>query len=365
MMQDSYSATFISAEGRQYPATIFLSPVTLTIRYKNESGEQKDIYWLAERIQSMEETVLFTKLSCLSLSNKMEYLQVRDANLVAAIKTVYKDRKFVGGVYHHTLGKTRNKILLVFAIVIGILTAAYFWLMPWIGERVAMNFSKEYEIELGESMYQATMATAKVDSAKTRILNEFYKKLNYAVDYPVKITVIEAQEVNAFAIPGGHIVVHDAILEGMKTPEELAALLGHEASHIAKRHSLRSMFRGFARRMFILLLTGNDTGIVGYLAANADALKGLQYSRSLETEADNEGMKLMAGSGLSAEGMLQLMNMLQQETAGKEPAAFMSTHPVFEDRLENIRTQMKNYPPASSGNHPELSKLFHDLYENW
>jgi predicted Zn-dependent protease len=63
--------------------------------------------------------------------------------------------------------------------------------------------------------------------------------------------------------------------------------------------------------------------------------------------------------------MLQLMNMLQQEAAGKEPAAFMSTHPVFKDRLENIRAQMKNFPTPSSGNRPDLSKLFHDLYENW
>ena len=116
--------------------------------------------------------------------------------------------------------------------------------------------------------------------------------------------------------------------------------------------------------MFLLLLVGNDSGIISYLANNADALKGLEYSRALETEADDNGMRLMANSGLNTQGMMQLMELLQKETVGKEPAAFMSTHPVFKDRIENIQKQLLKYP-AESENNPAIRKLFHDLYEEW
>lgn len=363
-MHTTYKATYINASGRQYTATVFISSVTLTLRYKDENNEEKDIYWLAEKIQSMEQGPADTRLHYVNMQGKNEQLVIRDMELLAEVKKQFRGHKFIGGIYHHTLGKTRNKILLLFGIVIAIIVATYFWFVPWLGERVAMNFSKEYEIELGESMYRSTINAYKVDSAKTRLLNEFYKELHFQVDYPISITVVEATDVNAFAIPGGHIIVHDAILEGMKTPEELAALLGHEASHIAKRHSLRSLFRSLARQMFISLLFGNDSGILSYIANNADALKGLEYSRSLESDADNNGMRMMAGSGLNIDGMMRLMEMLQKETVGKEPAAFMSTHPVFKDRIENIRKEMIRYPATSQDN-PKIRKLFHDLYEEW
>ena len=363
-MDTTYKATYINASGRHYTATVFISSVTLTLRYKDENNEEKDIYWLAEKIQSMEQGATDTRLHYLNMQGKTEQLVIRDLELLAEVKKRFRGYKFIGGIYHHTIGKTRNKILLLLGIVVAIIVATYFWFMPWLGERVAMNFSKEYEIDLGESMYKSTISAYKVDSAKTRVLNEFYKELHFTVDYPISITVVEAKDVNAFAIPGGHIIVHDAILEGMKTPEELAALLAHEASHIAKRHSLRSLFRSLARQMFISLLFGNDSGILSYIANNADALKGLEYSRSLESDADNNGMRMMAGSGLNTDGMMRLMEMLQKEAVGKEPSAFMSTHPVFKDRIENIRKEMSKYPAASRDN-PKLKKLFHDLYEEW
>ncbi len=363
-MHTTYKATYINASGLQYPTTVFISSVTLTLRYKDENNEEKDVYWLAEKIQSMEEGPADTRLHYLNMLGKTEQLVIRDMELLAEVKKKFRGYKFIGGIYHHTIGKTRNKILLLFGIVFAIIVATYFWFVPWLGERVAMNFSREYEIELGESMYRSTLNAYKVDSAKTQVMNEFYKELHFQVDYPIYITVVEATEVNAFAIPGGHIIVHDAILEGMKTPEELAALLGHEASHIAKRHSLRSLFRSLARQMFISLLFGNDSGILSYIANNADALKGLQYSRSLESDADNNGIRMMANSGLNTEGMMRLMEMLQKETIGEEPSAFMSTHPVFKDRIENIRKEIVKYP-ASSQDNPKLKKLFHDLYEEW
>jgi predicted Zn-dependent protease len=243
-----------------------------------------------------------------------------------------------------------------------------------------MKFSKEREIALGEQMYQSLISGAKIDEHKTRAINDFYKALHYDIGYPVQITVVESNDVNAFAVPGGHIVVYDAILEGMKTPEELAALLGHEGSHVALRHSLRNIFRSMARKMFLLVVIGGDAGIAGYLADRADDLKGLEYSRALETEADDNGIILMRKSGLNPSGMMRLMELLQKESAGREPSALLSTHPVFESRIKNIRRNLEagddsrsrvarsENGPGRSGDEvsasPEIRRLFHEIYES-
>jgi predicted Zn-dependent protease len=216
---------------------------------------------------------------------------------------------------------------------------------------------------MGEQMYQSVIQQYKVDSRKTVILNDFYKQLHYNTGYPVTITVVESQDMNAFAIPGGHIVVYSSILENMKSPDELAALLGHEASHIALRHTLRNLFRELARRMFLALVIGNESGIASVVVDNANALKRLQYSRSLETEADNNGLQLMAKNNINVRGMVQLMYMLQKESGGGEQqTSFLSTHPVFKDRISNIEKQIQQLPAATTSNE-NLKKLFHSIYE--
>jgi predicted Zn-dependent protease len=254
------------------------------------------------------------------------------------------------------------KLAIVAGIIFLLLLGAYLWLVPVLGERMAKGFSKETEIRMGEQMYRSVIQQYHVDKRKTAILNDFYKQLHYDIGYPVSITVVESNEMNAFAIPGGHIVVYDAILDQMKTPAELAALLGHEGSHIALRHSLRTIFRSLARQMFLALIVGNQSGVIAQVVDNADALKGLQYSRTLETEADDNGLQLMAMNNINPQGMMRLMQMLQKESGSAEPAPFLSTHPVFKDRIENIKNQIKQLPAVTTAN-DSLKTIFHSIYE--
>ncbi len=268
-------------------------------------------------------------------------------------------------MHQRAFNSVLSKILLIAGIICGLILICYIWLAPWLGGKVANSFSKETEISLGQQMYASTIQAYQVDTAKTRLLNQFYKQLNYQTGYPIEITVVKSPEVNAFAIPGGHIVVYDAILDNMKSPEELAALLGHEASHIALRHSLNNIFRNLARQMFLSLIVGNDGGITSVVVANADRLKGLEYSRELETEADNNGMKLMYENKVNTDGMVRLMNLLNTASEGSSKAVnFLSTHPVFEKRVANVKDQLKNYPAAPTAD-SSLQTTFHALYENF
>ncbi len=360
---NAYTATYHTISQQYYQATLIFSSVTLTIRYKDEHNDTLEVHWLGKNIISLEERPSDAELQYRYDDGTMERLIIRDPVTIGAIKKSFRHYAFAGSKGVRIFGSVTSRILIVSGAMLAIVLAAYLWFVPWLGERVAMSFSKDHEISMGEQMYRSVMSNYKTDQRKTKLLNEFYQQLNYQVGYPVQITVVSSNEVNAFAIPGGHIVVYDAILSNMKTPEELAALLGHESSHIALRHSLRNMFRSVARKMFLSLVVGSESGIASVLIDNADNLKGLQYSRSLETEADDNGMHLMAANQIDPQGMLRLMDLLQQESGNVQQANFLSTHPVFDRRIDNIRQQLKKYPAITTGN-SQLKNIFHEIYEN-
>lgn len=361
-MKEPISAIYHTASGREYPATLYLSQVTLTIRYMDEENRQRDIYWLADNFTKLEENAFDSRLYYRNQDGRTAMLIIRDQSSVQYMKNLYRHTAINNSIYYRFFGTARKKLLTLVAVVVLLAVAAYFIVIPWVAERTAMSFSRDTEISLGDKMYQATIQQYKVDSARTQLLNQFYQRLYYKIDYPVEVTVVESDEVNAFAIPGGHIVVLSAILDDMKTPEQLAALLAHEGSHIAQRHSLRNLFRSLGRSIFVTMLFGTDNGVISSLASNADALKGLEYSRDLETEADNTGMALMRENGIDPAGMLKLMDQLKASSPSDNTPGFMSTHPVFEERMENIRKQLKA-PFSGGAMNPELRRLFHELYE--
>ena len=362
-VQHQYTATYYNPQNHPYQATLLFSTVTLSIRYYDEQNFHQEIHWLAKEIVSLEERPLNTLIRYRNINGEEESLVIRDEETLQAIKKNFRQYKFAGSVSGRLFGSIASKLALAFAIFIMVVLAAYLWFIPWLGERIAMNFSKDTEIAMGNSMYTGLLDEFKVDSHKTTIVNEFYRQLNYNTGYPIQITVVESPDLNAFAIPGGHIIVYNALLDNMKTPEELAALLGHEASHIALRHSLRNIFRNLARKMFLALIFGNNSGIASTVINNADNLKSLEYSRELETEADDNGIRLMAENGINTEGMIRLMQLLQKENGRAEVKNFLSTHPVFEKRVEHIQAQLKKFPAAPTTNE-KLKTIFHAIYEN-
>jgi predicted Zn-dependent protease len=361
-MSTTSSATYHTANGRYYQATVFVSAVTITIRYRDEENQEKDVYWLTNDLLAFHEQVLGGELQHRNNRGETERLSIRDKEFMEALKKTLSHHRLFGKAHTRVLGNVWVKLAIVAGIIFLLLLSAYLWLIPILGERMANKFSKDAEISMGERMYQSVLQQYHVDARKTAILNDFYKQLHYDTGYPVSITVVESNEMNAFAIPGGHIIVYDAILDEMKTPEELAALLGHEGSHIALRHSLRTIFRSMARQLFLALIVGNQSGVISQVVNNADALKGLQYSRSLETEADDNGLQLMAKNKINPQGMMRLMQLLQKESGSAEPAPFLSTHPVFKDRIQNIEEQIQQLPRVTTAN-DSLRTIFHAIYE--
>jgi len=228
--------------------------------------------------------------------------------------------------------------LAILAGIVGFIILSYFVLIPGIAEQVAKAFPKEYEISLGETIYAHMEKDFDVDTAKTALANEFFNDLHISSAYPIRITVVNSEIENAFALPGGHIVVYSKMFDIMKSKDEFVALLCHEYSHIANKHTTRNLFRSLSTYFVISLFLNDVNGITAVIIDNANQLKSLSFSRSLEEEADTRGLALMIKRGISPDGMIQLFEHLQNATKDRaDVPEFLSTHPIIDSRVENVK----------------------------
>jgi predicted Zn-dependent protease len=166
--------------------------------------------------------------------------------------------------------------------------------------------------------------------------------------------------VNAFALAGGQIVVYSGLLQKIETPEALAALLAHESAHVNERHSLRSLLRNAANAILLSVVFNDATGISAALVGNVNTLNGLRYSRSLETEADEEGMNLLLANKVDLNGMRALMQTLEKEGDAPDRLSFLSTHPLTKNRIKKAERYIQKHPQEVA-QRADLKALFQTL----
>lgn len=161
--------------------------------------------------------------------------------------------------------------------------------------------------------------------------------------YRYAFHVARDPQVNAFALPGGHIVVFTGLIQATESAEELAGVLAHEISHVERRHALRSLIHGLGWRAVLGVALWDFTGAIwGDMAGE---LARLSYSRELELEADREGVNLLRRTGLPAGGMARFFGRL--EARGEAPPALLSTHPTDLERqsaLTELVGGLGDYP---------------------
>ncbi|GEO11514.1 M48 family metallopeptidase [Segetibacter aerophilus] len=291
----------------------------------------------------------------------LKYLQY-DANhpLASAISNELEKNK---GNWGQRLMKQRVIVLLLIVVTLGAgLYLITVNLIPFIGMRV---IGVEQEIKIGDKLKEITLKEAPVfgdslDSSASQLLQKFADQLRLSSKYPIRVTFINSDLVNAYALPGGNIVVYRGILEKIKTGEELAALLAHESSHINERHSLRSLLRSAANGIIISIVFGDASGISGAVVSNAETLNGLKYSRSLEAEADEKGMDLLRANEVNVDGMKQLMQMLQKEDKLPGQLAFISTHPLTKERVAATESYLSKHRETFQ-KRADLEQAFRDL----
>lgn len=256
-------------------------------------------------------------------------------------------------------------LTLPFALPLGFIAlcaAAYFWLLPYLSERMAMALPPEMDVKLGDPMFDSMKTDLSIDEVGSLTLQAFADKLVIAPTFKLRLHLVRDEQINAFAMPGGHIVVYTGLLDKMTGPEELAALLSHEGTHVEKRHSTRGIARDLAGSMFLSLLLGDMGGLAEAVAQKGDELKGLSYSRDLETEADTIGIRRMHANGVDPQGMVKLLELLEREAENMpEGVSFLSSHPLTKDRRSTAQARVSELGASEVPAPQALDSLFRSL----
>lgn len=252
-----------------------------------------------------------------------------------------------------------------FALFLMMLLLASCSSVPFTGRRQLQLVSNQEVIALSLQQYQDFMRTAPVergsDEAKmvTRIgsriasaVETFYTNKGYKSElenFSWEFNLVKDNSVNAFAMPGGKVVIFTGLLPVTQTEDALAVVIGHEIAHVLARHSNERLSQQVA------LHYGGS--IAGGLLGNSQATKQLgntvfglgaqfgvmmPYARKQEYEADEIGLIIMAMAGYNPQIAVPFWTRMAQSSGGANVHEFLSTHPTDSKRIANIEMIMPN-----------------------
>lgn len=208
----------------------------------------------------------------------------------------------------------------------------------------------EVEDRLGASAIAELRHSGKLldSGAAVDAVTRIGQQLTAGSRYRYHWTVLDEDSINAFAAPGGYVVVHRGLITAAKTPEELAGVLAHEVQHVESRHTLKAMVNGLGWATMATVLIGDVSAMAGVLAYQVGTT---HYSRELEAEADNRGLAALVRADIAPEGMAAFFRTLAAE-APQMPIAWLSSHPATEARIATIETAIKALPAKT---YPKLA----------
>lgn len=211
-------------------------------------------------------------------------------------------------------------------------------------------YSTAEEVQLGEALNKEIHKEMKIlsDEKINAFLETRGQKLVQACDrkdITYHFYLVNSEEVNAFAIPGGYCYVNLGLFRQSGSEAELISVLAHEINHVVHRHSMKKLTQMQLSGTIIDLATNSR------LTANAANLLAsglfLQFSREEEREADHDGLLTMYGAGYNPQGMADMFVKLKANREGPEPGKWQnlfSTHPITSDRIEEARKLTASLP---------------------
>lgn len=232
-----------------------------------------------------------------------------------------------------------KKILLELLATVGLFAGIWFLAaqVDWIKVLRVEKVSRTTEDKLGELlqkiMVEKEISTKQIYKPVDSLLSHLCKE-NGIARKQVKLHVVRNAEINAFAMPGGHLVVYTGLIEACTHPDQLAGVIAHEVAHLQKRHVMKKLIKELG--LSALLSAAGGTG--GEVIKEAMRhLSSTAYDRELEKEADLTAIQYLENAGLSALPFGEFMYLLATEGGMPRYLEWVSTHPDSEARAAYIQ----------------------------
>jgi predicted Zn-dependent protease len=181
-------------------------------------------------------------------------------------------------------------------------------------------------------------------------------------DHDFKVEISDSLEANAFAVPGGHIVITKGLFSSIQSENGLSMILAHEMAHHYERHPLRSTGRGLVVSLFLLATLGADgSSFLQDFIGNTASITNLAFSRKQESDSDDIASTLLIEFYGHASGAAEFFQYIQSEgSVLDEIPNFLSTHPSTDNRISNLIEIEKN----NSGVKKELPTFLKSYMES-
>ncbi len=222
--------------------------------------------------------------------------------------------------------------------------------LPLAAGLVATHVPVQVEVKLGEqtlaSIDQAVCDKSDIGLAKQdkvrQDLAALTARLDDGYDYRLEFRACKGLGANAFALPGGTIVITDALVRLAENDAQISAVLAHEIGHVRHRHGLRLAIQAAGLAALIAALAGDAVSITGLAVTLPTALLQSGYSRQLEDEADTYAFRRLKEIGLSPKYFAEILARMERQKRGRAAAGkdgrggfgYLSTHPATAERIE-------------------------------
>ncbi|MBD3245462.1 MAG: M48 family metalloprotease [Candidatus Omnitrophica bacterium] len=229
--------------------------------------------------------------------------------------------------------------IIFFSVLWGGCVAMY---NPATQQREYYFIGESAEVRLGRNMAEKIRREQELSSdqslvRRVRRIGEQVAGVSDRSDIQYHFSVLDDETLNAFALPGGYIFVHDGLVK-KSTDAELAFVLGHEIGHVAARHSLKRLQAVVGFQLFSALAFAEKDHESLRRAVNAVyQLVALGYSRQDELSADSLGVEYATAAGFPAQGAVSFFRKLQREANPSPQFEMLQSHPDIETRIRRIQ----------------------------
>ncbi|MFO7562273.1 MAG: M48 family metallopeptidase, partial [Enhygromyxa sp.] len=259
--------------------------------------------------------------------------------------------------HHHQGGgfgdpEHRRKMWRNLAIaIVGLILAGWLvlWLLGLLAAKLVDWVPIDVDVTIGQENWKelAPESAHCTDPGPLAYVEELAQPLIEAAnsEFEFRFVVVDDQQVNAFALPGGFITVNMGLLEAAETGEEIAAVIAHEMTHVTHRHGMRAVLRRVGGLALVSMVFGGTS--FETIAWAAEGLSSQAHSRDQERDADEGGRKILMDAGIDPTGMATFFERLEAGGASMPGAAvLLSTHPNPGERAETTREIAASFTPT-------------------
>lgn len=243
------------------------------------------------------------------------------------------------GTGRHILRKAVLAVGAVALILLVILPALAGTLARLIPLETEMRFGRAVTAQMERFLGASENGALDCDAPAGRAaLDKMVQRLTDGRDigYDLNVRVFDHPMLNAFAAPGGHVVLVRGLIDEAETPDAVAAVLAHEIGHVVSRDATRNALRVAGSAGILSLILGDVAG-GAVLVAVADQMLNSAYSREAERNADAYALQMLNDAGISSDGFGDFFDRLAREEGGFALPEYLSTHPLSAERAAKAR----------------------------